>query len=188
MKTIVKVLILPLLCVLACGCKQEPDPFQEALGAYILQGQAGSFELFRIEKIDSTTFRTEFERREHVFQRKMEQETVLYGSYTMQRKPKNAARHWEAIQRTEQAIKGLDSLRAVMEGRLDEIAYYDYVFSGQSVIGEETTNYLNAFASMTPGLEVVALCSERRDLHKSGGHAIPGYLQMLRRTGEEEEE
>ena len=188
MKTLRNVLILSLLCTLAFGCKQEPDPFREALGAYILRGQTGTFELFSIQKIDSTTFRTEFERREHVFQRKMEEETVLYGSYTMQRMPKNAARHWDAIQRTEQAMKGLDSLRTVLEGRLDEIAYYDYVFSGQSVIGEEVTNYLGAFASMTPELEVIALCSERRDLHKSGGHAIPGYLQMLRRAGEEEEE
>ena len=188
MKTIAKVLIFLLLCILAFGCRQEPDPRQEALGAYILQGQEGSFQLYSIEKIDSTTFRTEFERREHVFQRKMEEETVLYGSYTMQRKPKNAARHLEALQRTEQALKGLDSLQTVLEERLDEIAYYDYVFSGQSVIGEETTNYLGAFASMTPALEVIALCSERRDLHKSGGRAIPGYLQMLGRTGDIEDD
>ena len=84
MKTLRNVLILSLLCTLAFGCKQEPDPFREALGAYILRGQTGTFELFSIQKIDSTTFRTEFERREHVFQRKMEEETVLYGSYTMQ--------------------------------------------------------------------------------------------------------
>ena len=188
MKTFSKVLILSLLFVLAFSCKQEPNPLQEALGAYILQGQEGSFVLYSIEKIDSTTFRTEFEHRQHVFKRKMEEETVLYGTYTMERKPKNAARHWEAIQRTEAAMKGLDSLQVVLENRMDEIAYYDYVFSGQSVIDGEVVNYVNAYTSMTPDLEVIALCSERRDLHKSGGHAIPGYLQMLRRTGEEEEE
>ena len=177
--------MLPLLGVLAsCGGK-APNPFQDALGAYILQGQAGSFELYRIEKIDSTTFRTEFERRQNVLHRKMEEETALYGSYTMQGKPRNAARHWEAIQHTDAALKGLDSLRTVLEDRLDEIAYYDYVFSAQSVIGEETTNYLNAYASMTPALEVIALCSDRRDLHKSGGRAIPGYLQLLGRDAEE---
>ena len=183
MKSIAKVL---LLCVLAVGCAKTPDPLQEALGAYILQGQAGSFELYRIETIDSTTFRTEFERRQNVLHRKMEEESMLYGSYTMQRMPKNAARHLEAIQRTEVIMKGLDSLRTVLEDRMDEIAYYDYVFSAQSVIGEETTNYLNAYASMTPALEVIALTSDRRDLHKSGGRAIPGYLQMLGRDSEEE--
>ena len=187
MKTLAKVLILPLLCLLAFGCRQqEPDPLQEALGAYILQGREGSFQLYRIEKIDSTTFRTEFEHREHVFQRKMEEESVLYGSYTMQRMPKNAARHLEAIQRTEVIMKGLDSLRTAMEGRMDEIAYYDYIFSGQSVIGDEIINYQDAYASMTPALEVIALTSDRRDLHKSGGRAIPGYLQMLGRDSEEE--
>ena len=185
MKPFVKFLVLPLLGVLASCSGKAPNPFQDALGAYILQGQAGSFELYRIETIDSTTFRTEFERRQNVLHRKMEEETSLYGSYTMQGKPRNAARHWEAIQRTEAALKGLDSLRTVLEDRMDESAYYDYVFSAQSVIGEETTNYLNAYASMTPALEVIALCSDRRDLHKSGGRAIPGYLQLLGREAEE---
>ena len=97
MKTVLNVLILSLLCVLASGCREkEPDPLQEALGAFLLQGKEGSFQLFQIEKIDSTTFRTEFEHRQNVLQCKMEEETVLYGSYTMQRLPKNAARHLEA--------------------------------------------------------------------------------------------
>jgi hypothetical protein len=187
MKFIRNVLILSLLCILAPGCReQEPDPFQEALGAFLLQEQEGSFQLFRIEKIDSTTFRTEFERRQHVLQRKMEEETVLYGTYTMERMPKNAQRHWEAIKTTEKALKGLDSLRTAMEGRLDEIAYYDYTFSGQTVVGDETTNYLGTYTSMTPALEVIALSSERRDLHKSGGRAIPGYVQLLGGTEVEE--
>ena len=39
---------------------------------------------------------------------------------------------------------------------------------------------------MTPALEVIALSSDRRDLHKSGGRAIPGYMQVLGRTETEE--
>ena len=183
-----KVLILSLLCVLAFGCRQEPDPLQEALGAYILQDKEGTFQLYSIEKIDSTTFRTEFERRKQVFDRKIEQESVLYGSYVMQRMPKNAARHLEALQRTAAASKSLDSLKACLEDRLDEIAYYDYVFTATAVGKEGSTDFVDTYASITPGLEVIVATPDRRDLHKYGGRAIPGYLQMLGQDTDLEEE
>lgn len=179
MKTLAKVLTLSLLCLLASACREEPDPLQDILGAYILQGQEGSFRLYRIEKIDSTSFRTEFERRQNVFDLKLQEETRLYEDYVAQRKPKNAARHWDAIQRTKEVMKGLDSLRAGLEDRMDEIAYYDYVFSGQAETDSRITEFQDAYASITPALEVVTLTADRKDLHKAGGRAIPGYLQML---------
>ena len=186
MRNIAKILILSLLCILASACKEDPDPLQDTLGAYILQGQEGSFRLYRIEKIDSTSFRTEFERRQNVFDLKLQEETRLYESYILQNKPKNAARHWDAMQRTHEVMKGLDSLRTTLEDRMDEIAYYDYVFSGQAVTGNRYTEYQDAYASITPSLEVITLTANRKDLHKAGGRAIPGYLQMLGKTPEEE--
>ena len=183
MKSIAKVL---LLCVLAAGCAKTPDPLQEALGAYILQGQEGTFRLYGIEKIDSTTFRTEFEHRQNVFELKLQQETKLHESYYWQNKPKNAERHWEAILRTREVMKGLDSLRAVMADRMDEIAYYDYVFSGRAETADAITEFKDAYVAMTPALEVVSMTAERKDLHKAGGRAIPGYLQMLGDTPEED--
>ena len=74
MKPLVKVL---LLCVLAAGCAQTPDPVREALSAHILRGQEWSFRLYGIEKIDSTTFRTELGHRQEVFERKLREETRL---------------------------------------------------------------------------------------------------------------
>ncbi|MBO4769017.1 MAG: hypothetical protein J5495_05740 [Bacteroidales bacterium] len=188
MKLFIKVLIPTLLCALACGCKQEVDPLQEALGAYILQGQEGSFRLTRIEKIDSTTFRTEFERRQNVFERKLSQETKLFDSYVAQRKPKNAERHRAAIVRTREVMASLDSLKATMEGRLDEIAYYDYVFTGRAETKTTITELSNAYVSITPEFEVITLSNDRKDLHKAGGRAIPGYLEMLGKDSEEVEE
>ena len=185
MKHPASILLLSLLVIIAAGCKdKESSPIQEALGAYILQGQEGTFRLYRIEKIDSTTFRTEFERRQNVFELKLQAETIFYQSYTMDRKPKNAARHWDAMQGTLANLKGLDSLRTTLEGRLDEIAYYDYVFSGRAETDSQATDFADAYASLTPNLKVIALTSERKDLHKSGGRAIPGYVQLF---GKEEE-
>ena len=143
-KHIVTILIPALLCLLAAGCKQQaPDPLRDALGAYILQGREGTFRLLSIEKIDSTTFRTEFERRQNVFDLKLREETKLYESYVQQRKPRNAARHLGAIQRTNAAVKGLDSLRAALEGRLDEVAYYEYVFTGRVDTDNAYTEFSN---------------------------------------------
>ena len=183
MKNIVKLLAL---CFLAAGCaKEAPDPVRDALGAYILAGREGTFRLERIEKIDSTTFRTEFERRQNVFDLKLREETRLYDDYVRQGKPRNAARHSDAILRTWEVMAGLDSLRACLEARLDEIAYYDYVFSGRVDIGNTYSVFQEAYASMTPALEVITVSTDRKDLHKAGGRAIPGYLQMLREDTEE---
>ncbi|NLZ20155.1 MAG: hypothetical protein GXY24_07855 [Bacteroidales bacterium] len=182
MKNIAKVL---LLCVLACGCTKDPDPLEEALGAYILQGREGTFRLYKLEKIDSVTFRTEFEHRQNVFDLKLREETRLYEEYSLQRKPKNAARHWDAIQRNHEVMRGLDSLRAGMEARMDEIAYYDYVFSGRAETGDTATEFRDTYFSSTPALEIFTMSAERKDLHKAGGRAIPGYLQMLGETPEE---
>lgn len=186
-KHIVTILIPALLCLLAAGCKQQaPDPLRDALGAYILQGREGTFRLLSIEKIDSTTFRTEFERRQNVFDLKLREETKLYESYVQQRKPRNAARHLGAIQRTIAAVKGLDSLRAALEGRLDEVAYYEYVFTGRVDTDNAYTEFSNTYASITPSLEVITLAAERKDLHKAGGRAIPGYVQMFGKESDED--
>ena len=185
MKSLANILTVSLLCVFAAGCSPKADPLQDALGAYILQGREGTFRLYSIEKIDSTSFRTEFERRQNVFDLKLREELKLYESYVSQNKPKNAARHWDAIQRTHEVIKGLDSLRAAMEGRMDEIAYYDYVFSGRADTDNTYSEFTDAYASVTPALEVISMTAERKDLHKAGGRAIPGYLQMLGKDSEE---
>lgn len=175
-----------LFCLLACGCAETPDPLQDVLGAYLLRDREGTFQLYSIEKIDSTSFRTEFERRQNVFDLKLREETKLYESYVSQRKPKNAERHWNAMQRTREVMKGLDSLKAGLEGRLDEIAYYDYVFSGRIDTDTRYSELQEAYASITPELEVITVSTDRKDLHKAGGRAIPGYVQMLRSREEEQ--
>lgn len=184
MKNTAKLLLL--LGLLAAGCAKAPDPVEESLAAYILRGREGSFRLYSLEKIDSTTFRTEFEHRQNVFDLKLQEETRLFENYYFQNKRKNADRHWEAMERTREAIKGLDSLRAALAGRMDEVAYYDYVFSGRAETADAATEFKDTYVCMTPELEIIAMTTERRDLHKAGGRAIPGYRQMLGDTPEEE--
>ena len=188
MKTIAKTLALALLCALA-GCAEAPapDPLQDVLGGYIIRGREGTFRLDRIEKVDSTTFRTEFEHRQNVFGLKLREETRLYNDYVRQGKPRNAARHSDAILRTREVMQGLDSLKAGLAGRLDEVAYYDYVFSGRVDIGNRYSEFQDAFACITPEGEVITVTQDKKDLHKAGGRAIPGYVQMLKEDDPEQE-
>ena len=83
------------------------------------------------------------------------------------------------MERARASLKGLDSLRTTLEGRLDEIAYYDYVFSGRAETANQATDFAGTYASITPALEVIALSAAQKDLHKSGGRAIPGYVQLF---------
>ena len=128
----------------------------------------------------------ELQKRHEGNPRKLQEETRLFENYYFQNKKKNADRHWEAIERTREAIKGLDSLRSALAGRMDEIAYYDYVFSGRAETADAATEFKDTYVCMTPELEIIAMTTERRDLHKAGGRAIPGYRQMLGDTPEEE--
>ena len=162
MKNTAKLLLL--LGLLAAGCaKKAPDPVEEALSAYILRGQQGTFLVYTLEKIDSTTFRTEFEHRQNVFDLKLQEETRLFENYYFQNKKKNADRHWEAMERTREAIKGLDSLRAALAGRMDEVAYYEYVFSGRAETGSEAVEFRDTYVSMSPSLEVITMSADRAD-------------------------
>ena len=171
--------VLVVLSAAAVACTEKPNPLRDAIGEYAFKGQEGTFQLDRIEKIDSTTMRTEFEHRQNVFELKLREETKLYEDYTRQGMRNNAARHQEAIQRTNAALKGLDSLRTSLEDRMDEIAYYDYVFSGRMETVAGATEFKDAYVSLTPGLEVVSMTAAKKDLHKAGGRSIPGYMQMI---------
>ena len=121
-----------------------------------------------------------------MFDLKLQAETGLYQDYSFQNKPKNAARHWEAMQRTKEAMQGLEGLKAGMEGRLDEIAYYDYVFSAKASSDSQYSEFQSAYVSITPAYEIITLTEDRKDLHKAGGRAIPGYLQLLGQDADEE--
>ena len=53
-------------------------------------------------------------------------------------------------------------------------------------LDDAATEFKDTYVCMTPELEIIAMTTERRDLHKAGGRAIPGYRQMLGDTPEEE--
>ena len=51
----------------------------------------------------------------------------------------------------------------------------------------EAMDFRDTYVSITPALEVITMSTRQADLHKAGGRAIPGYLQLLGGTPEEDE-
>ncbi|MBR5736756.1 MAG: hypothetical protein IKX60_08210 [Bacteroidales bacterium] len=162
------------------ACKSSaPDPVAAAIEAAAMKDVTGdyNFRITSLEKIDSTTFRTEFEHRKDVFRLKQQTEEKLYWKYYGESKPKTAESHRQAMEKAKVNLDLMDYLENEMADRLDSVAYYDYVFSGYSETGEGRINYNNVYTAITPDFEVLTMTSNHRDLHKGTGRVIPGYVE-----------
>lgn len=175
-------LLLAALALTACGSKFDKDPVAQALTAHILASapQGCQFTLTDLQKVDSTTFATEFERREEVFKRQIEKNEELYVRYKTDGQPKNASLKLQAMKNGVRILMGIDSLRKAMGADLSQTAYYDYRFSGHLTKGRQSVDYDEWWFTLTPAGEVLVVVSDPKDLHKSGGMAIPGYRELLK--------
>ena len=175
--------LLPLL--LSCGGR-TPDPVHEAIKGEIMGNMSQEFTdvtIHLVEKIDSTTFRTELEHRKDVFRVKQQAEEKLYLKYSNEHKPKTAESHRLAMEKAVANLAFVEGLEQQLAARLDDIAYYDYVFSGYSQTSEGRMTYDNVYVTVTPACEVLTMTANAKDLHKGTGRVIPGYLEGI--TSEE---
>ena len=167
--------------MLSCSGSQ-PDPVAQALeeAVKLSISEPCKFRLYTLELTDSTTFRTEFERRAKVFEVKSKREGELYARYVTEGKPKNAAVHMEAMTKANRNHSSLDSLMNSMASRLDDIAYYDYKFSGKAYGDSGEVEYRDSWFTITPAGKVLAITHDKKELHKNAGRAIPGYMEIFR--------
>ena len=175
------ILLVAVLALTACGSKYANDPVAQALSAHILDSNPScKFMLTELQLVDSTDFATEFAHREEVFKRQIEKNETLYVRYKTEGQPKNAALKLQAMKNGVRILMGIDSLRKSMEANLSQTAYYDYQFSGHLTKGRQSADYNGWWFTITPSGEVLVVVSDRKDLHKSGGMAIPGYRELLK--------
>ncbi len=176
-------LIIILTAVMAVSsCKStSPDPVAQAIEAAAMKDAAGdySFRITSLEKIDSTTFRTEIARRRELFDLKQQAEEKLFQKYYQEGKKQNSENHRQAMEKAKLNLAFVNSLEEKLASRLDETAYYDYVFSGYSETEEGRMNYNNVYVAITPDGEVLSMTADQRDLHKGTGRVIPGYLEGI---------
>ena len=187
-----KTVILCAAAVLLAACapkeKAPADPFEAAVKASITKqtGEGSRISFTRFERIDSTTFRKELDYRRKLFDAKLDVDTQYYEKYKSGRMTVNADKKKAAIARDKEILAGLDKIADELGARLDEVAYYDVVFSGRADNGGSVTTFEDFHACVTADGTVMSFQNGARGLHKPMGHVIPGYLELVK--GEEEAE
>lgn len=188
-----KILLLIGLCGMIAACTSTPkDPVYQMVQDYVAKqaGEPVKVKINKLAKVDSTTYGTEIERRMHVYEVRIKENTKFYEKYSSENKPKNASLKYQAIQQDRERILWLRDTRDRMAASdsLDVVAYYDYCFSGKGT-GETTVmDYDNVWFSMTIDGEILSMSNDQKDIHKRGGSVIPGYADMLLNSGEEDPE
>jgi hypothetical protein len=184
------ILFVSVLLLAACG-GSKTDPVREAIKGEIMGNMSQDFtglEIFSVEKIDSTTFRTELDRRKKAFTTKRDADSELLLKYMQEGKRRNAAIKNDSYKNDLRILQGLDSLGTVHAAILDDVAYYDYRFNAKAKGKDVTMQFRDTYISITPDGKVISMAAERRDLHKSAGRVIPGYYELVKGADEEESE
>lgn len=182
------VLIATAALVLASCGQKKSDPVKDAITQYVSTNVSEDYTKFSfntIEKIDSTTFREEFEHRKKAFEARRASDEKFILKYTQEGKQKNAILKTESFRNTLRIISGLDSLENVSSAILDDVAYYDYKFSGVATGSGARLDFTDAYVTVTPDYQILSMTTNQKDLHKSTGRVIPGYLDVVK--GEDEE-
>lgn len=171
------------------GGKPALNEQQEAIVAEMTKDLEGDFKFTfnSFEKIDSTTMRTEVQRRLDAFSNVLLQNYRLYNGYVQNNKPKNAAHKMESIQLDTKMLQMLENYMKTASG-LDDVAYYDYKFSAVNKRQDGEYNYPEAYAAITPDNQVIAISTNYKNLHAATGKVIPGYSDLLQGADEESDE
>ena len=174
--------------VLAAACTPEKDPFQLALENAIAEkyGEGTKVRIEICERVDSTTFGQELAYRQKVFDLRLAQNQKLLTKYRDQGKPNAAQKKREAILHDNEVIAGLAQMSETLGAKLDEIAYYDYCFSGRVTLNGSSKELKDYYATVTPEGEVMNFDAHQKYLHKPMGHIIPGYVELVKGDDSEE--
>lgn len=168
-----------LLVFNACSGKQD-NPVEAAIAAKATESMTdASFKLYTLELIDSTTIGVELDRRIETLNLRLKQNYTLEEKYRKEGKRLNAEKKLQDIENDRENITKAYALRESLAGSLNDVAYYDYKFSGQAKSKEAVMNYKDAYATVTPDFKVLTLSARQEDLHKGTGAAIPGYKEIF---------
>lgn len=186
-----KVYLFALTALALCACGQKPaDPIADAIVAEMMKGidQPYKITVDRLQKLDSTTFATEFQRRISIYDIRLDQNTARMEKYIREGKPKNATKVFQALQRDTKIFNELNAMKEMMGDDTLKTAYYDYSYTYSGKVGDQRIAPKQAFATVTPDGRVLTFASDRKDIHKASGLAIPGYKELLDSFKEEEED
>ena len=180
---------LAALAVCACTPKQS-DPIADAIVAEMMKeiDQPYQITVEHLQKLDSTTYATEFQRRIGIHEIRLDQNTARMEKYIREKKPNNATKVFQALQRDTKIFNELNAMKEMMGADTLKTAYYDYSYTYSGKVGDQKIPAKTAYATVTPDGRVITFAGDRKDLHKATGLAIPGYKELLDSFKETEEE
>lgn len=168
MKRIAAILAAAVLLMAASCTPKEKPAAQLSLEQYVatLMGGEVKVAIGNLTQIDSSTFADEFARREDLFQLAVTQ-NEKFGKA-------------DAAAKDRQILKDLAALKESMADSVNAVAFRDYSFSLSASNQDSKMEYAEVFAAITPSGDVLCLTKDRKDLHKSTGKAIPGYMEIIK--------
>ena len=134
--------------------------------------------------MDSTSLGEEYAMRTSLFETKLAVLTSQYEKYVREKKVNNAAKKKEEMEETVQVQKRLADLSATLAPMSGMTVYYDCRFSAIIRGNGGMKELKDWYACITPGNEVLVYCENRKDLHKTTGKVIPGYVEALKGLSE----
>ena len=186
-----KLYLFAWIALAVCACTPKAaDPIADAIVAEMMKDidQPYKITVDRLQKLDSTTFATEFQRRISIYDIRLDQNTARMEKYIREGKPKNATKVFQALQRDTKIFNELNAMKEMMGDDTLKTAYYDYSYTYSGKVGDQRIAPKQAFATVTPDGRVLTFASDRKDIHKASGLAIPGYKELLDSFKEEEED
>lgn len=185
-----KVYLIALAALAVCACTpKQADPIADAIVAEMMKeiDQPYKITVDHLQKLDSTTFATEFQRRISIYEIRLDQNTARMEKFIRENKPKNATKVFQELQRDTKIYNELNALKEMMGADTLKTAYYDYSYIYSGKVGDQKIPPKTAFATVTPDGRVLTFAGERKDIHKATGLAIPGYKELLDSFKEAEE-
>ena len=183
--------------VIICSCSRQEKP-QTSLEKAIEKGLVESLcrpakcSIIEIEKLDSTIFLTEFNRRTSVFEMRIEQNKKFHDDYYRRGLKKNAAIKYDEIHRDYEILDTLQIVKQRMGDSLYMIAYYDYRVKAEVLAGRKLGRIVrkiirrkaqildDVYFAITPDNKVISVNTDYNKLHQATGLVIPGYSEIIK--------
>lgn len=192
MKRIGIIILATAAIVSSCSLlgKKSPSKLEEVIENEISKSLDGHHKcsVIELEKLDSTIFITEFDRRIKVFETRIEQNKKFHDDYYRRGLKKNAAIKYDEIYRDYEILDTLRIVKERMGDSLYMVAYYDYrvraeVKTGgivRRIIRRKSQILDDLYFAITPDNEILSMSTNRRTLHYATGFVIPGYSEIIK--------
>ena len=194
MKRIGIIILAAAAVISSCTGKKSVSSLEKAIEEEIINTLDGAydFSIIELEKLDSTLFLTEFNRRINVFEMRIEANKKFLDDYFRRGLKKNAALKYDEIYKNYDILEALHAIKDRMGDSLYMVAYYDYRVKAQIKTGGIVRKTIgrvlkrnaqvldDIYLAITPDNRVVSMNTDRKKLHQSTGLVIPGYSEIIK--------